>query len=390
MGPSEPRRAGGAAPLRRGSTSARASRRTRRAGSRRSVGSRAATGWASWPRRPASTGSTWWPGGTSTTPRRAAPNSTPTRSWPGGPKPASTSASGRPGWTGRPARSTGAATRSTAGPGATRSSPARPWPASGSRIGTGDGLVEIWNGMPFFSPLWSRCPADRLPPPRPRRDVEDGPLALPGPGGVRHRTPGGTPLLPTAARSSRCPTRPGTIWSRRLHFSPQRVTVVPPGIDSRFSPGEGSDPDPLVVAVGRLVPVKRFDRFVEAMVALKKAQPRLRAMIVGEGYERPDLEATDRRGRRRRLVLPARAADRRRPGGRVPAGLGGRLDVGPRGLGHDPHRGRRLRHAVRGHPHRRARGRRDRRRVGASWSRRSPSWSRPPSRSWATRCCVAG
>ncbi len=23
---------------------------------------------------------------------------------------------------------------------------------------TGDGLVEIWNGMPFFSPLWSHCP----------------------------------------------------------------------------------------------------------------------------------------------------------------------------------------------------------------------------------------
>ena len=26
------------------------------------------------------------------------------------------------------------------------------------RTGGGDGLVEIWNGMPFFSPLWSRCP----------------------------------------------------------------------------------------------------------------------------------------------------------------------------------------------------------------------------------------
>ena len=26
------------------------------------------------------------------------------------------------------------------------------------KIGTGDGLVEIWNGMPFFSPVWSRVP----------------------------------------------------------------------------------------------------------------------------------------------------------------------------------------------------------------------------------------
>src|SRR5580704_7211740 len=26
------------------------------------------------------------------------------------------------------------------------------------RLGSGDGLVEVWNGMPFFSPLWARCP----------------------------------------------------------------------------------------------------------------------------------------------------------------------------------------------------------------------------------------
>ena len=26
------------------------------------------------------------------------------------------------------------------------------------KIGTGDALVEIWNGMPFFSPIWSRTP----------------------------------------------------------------------------------------------------------------------------------------------------------------------------------------------------------------------------------------
>ena len=32
--------------------------------------------------------------------------------------------------------------------------------ASGAlgQVGSGDGLVEIWNGMPFLSPLWSRAP----------------------------------------------------------------------------------------------------------------------------------------------------------------------------------------------------------------------------------------
>ena len=48
---------------------------------------------------------------------------------------------------------------------------------------------------------------------------------------------------------------------------------------------------PLVVAVGRLVPVKRFDVLLRALAALKAEHPTLRAVIVGEGYERPALEA---------------------------------------------------------------------------------------------------
>ena len=37
------------------------------------------------------------------------------------------------------------------------------------RHGGRDGLVEIWNGMPFFSPLWAARPAGRLAAPRARR-----------------------------------------------------------------------------------------------------------------------------------------------------------------------------------------------------------------------------
>ena len=157
------------------------------------------------------------------------------------------------------------------------------------RIGTGDGLVEIWNGMPFFSPVWSRVPrivflhhvhAEMW------RMVLSPSLARVG-YAIEHR------VAPPFYHYSQIVTLSDSARDdlvRRLHFSPNRVTVVPPGIDSRFSPGEESAPDPLVVAVGRLVPVKRFDRFVRAMVDLKQTQPRLRAMIVGEGYERPALE----------------------------------------------------------------------------------------------------
>ena len=48
---------------------------------------------------------------------------------------------------------------------------------------------------------------------------------------------------------------------------------------------------PLVVAVGRLVPVKRFHLLIDALVRLKAGHPGLRAVLAGEGYERPALEA---------------------------------------------------------------------------------------------------
>jgi glycosyltransferase involved in cell wall biosynthesis len=78
----------------------------------------------------------------------------------------------------------------------------------------------------------------------------------------------------------------------KLHFRPSDVTVVPPGIDPRFSPGnEKKSPTPLVVAVGRLVPVKRFHLLIDALAGIKARHPELRAVIVGEGYERDALEA---------------------------------------------------------------------------------------------------
>jgi glycosyltransferase involved in cell wall biosynthesis len=75
-----------------------------------------------------------------------------------------------------------------------------------------------------------------------------------------------------------------------LGFRPERVSVVPPGIDARFGPAGERSPTPLVVAVGRLVPVKRFHLLVDALVALRGRHPSLRAVIVGEGYEREALE----------------------------------------------------------------------------------------------------
>jgi glycosyltransferase involved in cell wall biosynthesis len=67
--------------------------------------------------------------------------------------------------------------------------------------------------------------------------------------------------------------------------------VVEPGIDPHYTPGGEKSATPLVVAVGRLVPVKQFDVLVDALVTLKTDHPALEAVIVGEGYKREDLEA---------------------------------------------------------------------------------------------------
>jgi glycosyltransferase involved in cell wall biosynthesis len=95
-----------------------------------------------------------------------------------------------------------------------------------------------------------------------------------------------------------------------LGFRPDRVTVVEPGIDPRFSPGGERSEHPLVVAVGRLVPVKRYDALIGILARLRDRHPTLEAVIVGEGYERPMLEEVrDQLGAEAWLHLPGRISD---------------------------------------------------------------------------------
>jgi glycosyltransferase involved in cell wall biosynthesis len=96
-----------------------------------------------------------------------------------------------------------------------------------------------------------------------------------------------------------------------LGLPESNITVVPPGIDPRFTPGdEEKSPHPLVVAVGRLVPVKRFHLLVDALAGLKARHPTLEAVIVGEGYERTMLEHHIReRGGHGWIHLPGRLED---------------------------------------------------------------------------------
>src|SRR5262249_4779310 len=76
----------------------------------------------------------------------------------------------------------------------------------------------------------------------------------------------------------------------QLHFRPDNIRVVPPGVDPRFSPGGAKADHPLAVAVGRLVPVKRYDHLIRAVARARQSAPSLTLTIVGEGYERPALD----------------------------------------------------------------------------------------------------
>ena len=158
------------------------------------------------------------------------------------------------------------------------------------RHGRRDGLVEIWNGMPFLSPIWARGPravwlhhihAEMWqmtldePLASAGRFLEDK-LAPP----LYRRTP-----VVTLAESSR------RELIDDMGFDPSLVTVVPPGIDPTFRPGGEKAAHPLVVAVGRLTPVKRFHLLIDALVTLRTRHPNLEAVLIGEGYERPALEA---------------------------------------------------------------------------------------------------
>ncbi len=95
-----------------------------------------------------------------------------------------------------------------------------------------------------------------------------------------------------------------------LRLPPGRVEVVPPGVDDCFTPGPGRSPTPLVLAVGRLVPVKGFPLLVEALAAVRRNVPDMRAVIVGEGRVRPEVvDAIRRAGAEEWIELAGRRTE---------------------------------------------------------------------------------
>jgi glycosyltransferase involved in cell wall biosynthesis len=177
------------------------------------------------------------------------------------------------------------------------------------RHGPCDALVEIWNGVPWGSPVWCRGPRVTW-----LHHVHGPMWEL-----MLGRTAGRVGefverrIAPPLYR--RIPVVTLSEASRaelvgHLGFRAERVHVVPPGIAPRFHGPASPAAHPLVVAVGRLAPVKRFDTLVRTLAPLAQRFDDLEVVIVGEGDERARIQATiDELGARRWVRLAGRLTD---------------------------------------------------------------------------------
>ena len=150
------------------------------------------------------------------------------------------------------------------------------------RDGPRDAVVEVWNGFPFFTPLWTQCPNIAI------LHHFHGPLwptVLPTPlagfGSLIEKVIAPpiyrqTPIV-TLSQSSRNTLREET------RLKEKNISVVQPGISEDFFPGGSLAPEPTVVAVGRLTPYKKIDRLISVLAEVRKSIPTVRLEIIGTG-----------------------------------------------------------------------------------------------------------
>jgi len=153
--------------------------------------------------------------------------------------------------------------------------------ASG-RWGRPDVVIDVQNGLPFFSRLVTRRPVVVLVHHVHR---EQWPVVYPGVTGrvgwwVERR------LAPRLYR--RCQyvavseaTRDELI---ELGVDGERIAVVHNGTEPYVAVTAGKAPHPMIAVVGRLVPHKQVEHAVDAVVALSATVPDLRLDVVGDGW----------------------------------------------------------------------------------------------------------
>ena len=156
------------------------------------------------------------------------------------------------------------------------------------RLGPADAIVEVWNGVPWLTPVWCRVPRVAF---IHHVHVDMWEMSL-----GRALAATGRTIERRAAMLYRSTTVLTPSQGSRQHIidylriPADNIRVVPPGIDPDFSPGGTRSAVPTVLVVGRLVPHKRVEDLLSIMPGLRRRIPGVRLVVIGEGYHRATLE----------------------------------------------------------------------------------------------------
>ncbi len=149
-------------------------------------------------------------------------------------------------------------------------------------LGSPDVVIDVQNGLPFFARLVTSVPVIVLVHHVHR---EQWPVVYPGLSGrigwwIEHTA---APLLYRHCQYIAV-SRATRSELRGLGVRGTRIAVVHNGTDPHVAVDPGKSPTPMVAVVGRLVPHKRVEHAIDAVLALRDHLPDVRLHVVGSGW----------------------------------------------------------------------------------------------------------
>ena len=148
-----------------------------------------------------------------------------------------------------------------------------------------DVVVDVQNGLPFFSPLATRTPVVSLVHHvhREQWPVVFGPLAAKIGWGIESW------LSPKVYRGRQYVAVSGRTKDElmELGVDPSHIAVIHNGTDEPMSTDVGRSSHPTIVVLGRLVPHKRVEHAIEVLAKLRESHPGLSLRIIGDGWWAP-------------------------------------------------------------------------------------------------------
>lgn len=161
------------------------------------------------------------------------------------------------------------------------------WALLCGELGRPDLVVDVQNGLPFFTPLVTRAPIVVLVHHVHR---EQWPVVYPGLTGklgwwIERR------LAPRLYRGRQyvAVSRATREELQSIGVHGPHIAVVHNGTDPHVSVQPGKAPYPMLAVVGRLVPHKRVEHAIDVAVALRERWPGLRLHVVGAGWWEAEL-----------------------------------------------------------------------------------------------------